>query len=1268
MAGDDERLIAYAPRFVTGWAGADEGAFHRRVEGTLAFVDISGFTAMSERLAKFGNVGAEEVTSILGSTFARLLALAYEEGGSLIKFGGDALLVFFSGPCHVERGCRAAVGMRRRLRQIGKIDSSAGKIGLKMSVGVHSGEFDFFVVGELHREIVITGPAASRTVAMESAAVAGEVLVSAETAAQLPDRLLGEEKATGRLLVRQPPPVLVAPAPTAPTQVAPGRFLSQPIREQVLGDAEPEHRLASVAFLRYEGVDALVAEGGPASVAAPLHELIGGIQRIAAAHHVTFLGTDIDANGGKVILVAGVPRSADNDEEQLLRAVRAILDHPRALPLRGGVNRGHVFAGDVGPAYRRTYTIMGDAVNLAARLMARADPDHAYATHAVVERSRTTFRLEALEPFMVKGKADPIEAFDVGPIEGAREAEPASTFPIQGRDRELSIVLDALDAARQGRGSLVELVAEPGLGKSRLLDEVRRSVGERMVAVRGERYASGTPYASIEPMVRELLGLDPSLEGRSAGDALVRTVAEVVPALRPWAPLLALTIDAEVDPTPEVDRLDEANKAEKLHVVLADLVDAMCPDTTLFSVEDLQWVDDASLAALRGLLGGVERRPWCFITARRPEVAGLAQSESAEAHDLVLEPLQREAAQALLRVAGEDLVLAPHDLASLIDRGGGNPLFILELVTAVRAEGGIEGLPESVEAVIGARIDRLEQAPRQLLLVASVLGTGFDGGLLHEIAPKSLPDASADLGEVLDGLVVRDPSGAWRFLQALVRDVAYETLPFRHRKELHRRVGAALEARAGEDLEDVADVLSLHFARGQVAAKAWRYAVMAGDRARDKFATVEASRYYKLAIESGHRLADLSPAELERVSEALGDMCERGGLYDEAARAYGLARRHAGAGAVDQPRLCLKEGTVRLRQGRYSDALRWYRRGLNAGVSLGLRVREEGVHIELGLAYAGARYYQGKYADCIRWCERMVPEALTSGERGGLAHAYSLLHLALVHAGDPRKVAYRGLALPLYEELGDLTRQGHVLNNMGIDSYYEGDWVAAVQLYERGRDALIDAGGVVDAADVTYNIAEILSDQGHLDAADKLTREILQTYRAARYPVGEALAIANLGRTASRAGRFVEAIELLEDALARFRELGDERFAVEVLFRIAELSVFVGAAEEAMARIKELEDAVRRLGDVPALRALLHRLAGYASAQAGNQALALEQLDASVAIAREVGLSYDLALALEALARVLAAAGDDVVAAGPAAEAAELLSGLGVVATPAVPL
>ena len=168
----NDALGPYVPRLAVEWLRETPDALWREVEGTLVFVDISGFTQLTERLARKGKVGAEELSDILNATFADLMEVAYRLGAGLVKWGGDAVLLLFSGSEHATRAVAAGYRMRARLRQIGRVSTGAGRVTLQMSLGIHSGTFHFFLVGdpEVHRELIVSGPAASLTAEMEALA------------------------------------------------------------------------------------------------------------------------------------------------------------------------------------------------------------------------------------------------------------------------------------------------------------------------------------------------------------------------------------------------------------------------------------------------------------------------------------------------------------------------------------------------------------------------------------------------------------------------------------------------------------------------------------------------------------------------------------------------------------------------------------------------------------------------------------------------------------------------------------------------------------------------------------------------------------------------------------------------------------------------------------------------------------------------------------------------------------------------------------------
>jgi len=343
--------------------------------GSLVSVDISGFTSLSEQLQARGRVGAEELTLLVGGVFDGLVGVADRHGGDVLKFRGDALLLFFNGAKHERRACQAASEMHRLIERTGGTMSSVGPIKPRMAIGAYSGECHFFLVRTTHHELIVTGPAATAVVKLESGAESGDVLVSSTTAASLePDWLVGERD--GAVLVEVPPGSSVDPRPAADALEGDlEHFVPQPLRKHLqLRLKESEHRTAAVSFLRFAGVDRLLREEGPAPVFQELQLLATSVGNTAAELGVMWLESDVDVDGGKLYLVAGAPSSAGEDEERVLRTLKAVFDAPTRLTLSAGTTRGPVFAGDIGAINRRTYAVMGDTVNLAARLTAKAEP------------------------------------------------------------------------------------------------------------------------------------------------------------------------------------------------------------------------------------------------------------------------------------------------------------------------------------------------------------------------------------------------------------------------------------------------------------------------------------------------------------------------------------------------------------------------------------------------------------------------------------------------------------------------------------------------------------------------------------------------------------------------------------------------------------------------------------------------------------------------------------------------------------------------------
>ena len=1245
---------AYVPRLLTEWDLDAPTSLWQAVPSTCCFVDISGFTALSERLAQRGRIGAEELTEVLNHVFSRMLSVAYEKGGSLLKFGGDALFLVFTRGDHATLGAEAAVAMRAALREARTLPTSVGKVNLRMSVGLHTGELLLFRVGDIHCELIVSGPTATTTTEMESAADAGEILISADTAARLPKAAVGALKAPGRLLRWRgvveggPGPGVMRPVPAETVAYSIPRLLRDLGAEH---EAEAEHRLATVGFVKFLGVDDLLSARGPDATAQALDAVVCAVQRAADAEGVTFLASDIDANGGKIILVAGVPAARDDDEGRMLRAARAILDQEYDLSVKIGVNRGHVFAGDIGAEFRRTFTVMGDTVNLAARLMAAARPGELYATAEVLERSRTMFATQTLEPFNVKGKSQPVQAYAVGNATGAQIVE-VSLLPFTGRDEELAELRTAYRGALEGAGGVVVIEGDRGSGKSRLLQEFVRDMECRTLAIQGEAYAAATGYLSLRAPLRAMLGMhttDPVLAGKEFN----AEVTSRAPAHGPLAPLLAPVLDIELEPTPESDAIAIEFRRDRLADLLCALLESGGGPLVIV-VDDAQWLDDASAGVLERVFSLCGSRPWLGIVARRQDPSGFRPDADVT---LPLGPLDDATARELIDTVTAAAPLRPQERDQIVGRAAGNPLFLEELLRHARTS-GFDALPETLDAVATREIDALPPAARRVVRYASVLGRVFDPALLSEL----LGVETIDRGLLRSLSTYLVPSeGQLQFRHALLQEAAYESLPFRTRVELHRCAGEAiLELSAGDEADDA--LLSLHFFRAQDWERTWKSARVAGRQARDAYAPAEVATHLQRAIIAARRLGDVPPAEVSELLYQLAEAFALIGLYDKADDSY----RRSAALVPDEPlvRAHIYERRAYIRgesQGRLTVAIRHLRAGkalvdpLATSDDNAARVR-----VQLLAREADIRYRQGRLRDAQKLCRRAMAEAERVDERRALAVAMDVLDSCLVEMGRPDEATHLPRVLELYEQLGDQLRVAGTLCNIGAISAFGWKWGDATDYFRLSSAAAARAGDLATAAIADGNLGKMLLWQGLVDEAERLLAPAVRTLESFDDVVGAALAMRHLGRARVFLGDHDGGLSLLRSAMTTLDDARVLVGSIEARAGLAEAMVMTGDYDGAAAAIAEARDLGREFSDTP-LAVLLDRVEVTLTAKAGDTTGAIVLLPDAIRRARDVRAKYDLLFLLVVADRLAVAECRD------AAEQTALARDLGVVRLAALP-
>ena len=1249
-------LRRHVPRIVLDWDDEVPGANWRVVDGTLVFADISGFTALTERLSKRGRIGAEEIVETLNRVFGGMLDTAATRGADLLKFGGDALLFLFRGEGHAERACDAAAEMRIALREVAQVPTSVGRLRLAMSVGIHSGDVHLFLVGEPSRELVVLGPAATATADAEKAANAGEIVVTAGTAARL-SRDATRPRADGALLLRRRKPVHPAGDPRQGADIDPVRLRT--VFPVALGEyldpgpPDPEHRLATIAFARFSGTDALLAKSGPQAVADAVHRIVTRVKECLDAEGVTLLATDLGSDGGAFFLGSGVPQSSEDDEGRMLRALRRFLDSHLPLPVQAGVNRGHVFVAEVGAPSRAAFSAMGDTTNTAARIMSKASPGLLYSHPAVLEHSRTLFATTPAGPFAMKGKAVPLLVYDVREESGTREARDTARLPFLGRDAELAAVRGVLVSALAGSGGVVTVTGPTGMGKSRLVREAADVVPDAtLLVVRAEPYGASSSYRVFRDPVRRLMGVTRA-GSEAMGRQLLDALEALAPELLPMAPLIADIAHVDVPSTPEVDAIDPQYRPDRVADVLIELVDRMYPGQVLLVSEEAHWTDRASVHLLNRITAAAAGRPWAVVAVRRGDEGGFIPSSGLT---VLLAPLPPAVVEQLVISATQAAPLRPHEVEAIVARAEGNPLFVEEVTRVARAIGSLQEMPETLSAAMAAQIDLLDPVARRVLRYASVLGRSFRREVLREtLAGDELTADPATLSELSEFLDV-DGRERLRFRNSLVRDAAYEGLAYRTRSRLHRAAGLAME-RMSADLEADAPTLSLHFARAGDDERTWRYGLMAGDSARRSYANADAASQYELALEASRRL-DVPERERIDALSVLGEVREQAGMFDGSAAAFRRAAELSGADPVAKAELLVRRARVHERAGAHATGLRALAQARRLVEPMDTdAARRTRARIDAVTAFI--RLGQQRLKDARAYAIKAADGAREARDPATLEQALVSIDHAEVYMGLPVDGHHTREALEISLAHGWKARESIAQCNLGNFAFWAGRWQEAVQYYRLSRQAAVEAGNAFGAAETDGNLGEVLVNLGQVDEAERIVRDAVRVLRVSGVEWMASYAEIQLARISLARGDFAQAEAQIVPLVEKFHSMDAHMTALEAALVWAEIVTRAGDPGRALRIIEDAETLAAK-GDAGSLRARTCLRKAAALLALGRQGECEVMLANGLVSAREQDLAYEEALLLEVSAELSASRGDAVTAAALAADADRLLARLGV--------
>jgi len=898
--------------------------------------------------------------------------------------------------------------------------------------------------------------------------------------------------------------------------------------------------------------------------------------------------------GDAIVAVFGAPVTHEDDPERAVETALAMLEAvrrrseatPSPLRLRIGINSGLVVAGAVGDGTQTG--VMGDAVNVAARLQQGAGEGEVMLSASTWRRVRNTFEAEPAGALEVKGRGQPVETYR---LVGRGEPGVRQRVPFVGRREELALLDLLWSSAFKGNTHVVSLVGEPGVGKSRLLEELRPSgdVLDIRIACGGER-----AFGPFVELVERILGGAP----KDADELCAR--AEELGVEREHALLVGSFLG--FGGAPPVVRMADEQRGQQVFASFWQFLVAVCSARpALVALDDVHWADESSRELLDFLLERLAGVPLMLLLCYRPGFERVERAELRASHTVVrLEPLTPDESVELAR-GFLGVQALPQDLERLVaERAEGNPFFIEELLqalqelgslavvdgTAVLAQVEVE-IPDTVQGTILARVDRLDTGARAVLQHAAVLGRSFSGDLLDAVA------GNGDIAGALDSLeraqlLVMTAPGAWAFKHALIQEVTYETLLLRQRRELHRAAAEALERRAGDD-PNLLEQLAEHYALADSPEQARKYAVAAGDLAAGRNGYVEAVRRYETALRLWGEGAEEERLELMlklgRSAMIAGDPATARTTLIEAAdgwRTRGEAQRAGGALAM--------LGRAHWQSGD----------GDRAAETLERAIDLLGEHPSLELVQAhnwasAGHMLSGRYIEGQELAERGLVLTNELDVPGLRSHLLNTLGVCRVILGDIDGIGMIEEALVLGIEVGELEAIGRGYVNLCDTRVKLGRFREAVDIAEEGRAAMHRFGAPAMEWFIAGNEASALALLGRYEEADVLTRAMLDEQRAVLGVPG--LVNAGIARVEllDRRGEHQEARALADEMLALARGIGGSEYLGQALLAEAGLELARGNAAAARQALREAveiaaeEDASHLLLMAPTAARLLPR-------------------------------------------------------------------------------
>ncbi|MEM7118118.1 MAG: tetratricopeptide repeat protein [Chloroflexota bacterium] len=1187
------------PQFILDkWSAGEENG---RFPAVTLFIDLSGFTTLCAQMQRYDKAGAEQLADIMHHLFTPLVTSIYTYGGFIAGFAGDAFKAIFpdvTSQSHLA-ALAAAEEMRQHMLSNQQIVTLFGTFPFSTRISLSSGDVTWQIWtaenGKLDTQsqaYTFAGPALDAAIEGELYAEAGTIVLTEAVYVALQDSikltavpLTDEAKDYFAITsISSPLPQTLIPTPQPPTinpaassfypaalltQRSPGEFRHV---VSLFLNANPSNR-ADQPFMQtffrllrqYDGYLCRIGRGGA------------------------------NEEGRTFLLFWGAPTAHENDIE---RALNFVLDlqAETAVPLRAGLTYQMVYAGFIGGPLREEYTCYGLHVNLAVRLMVAANWGEVWLDETIAERAQNDFQLAFVDKRPFKGFANPLAVYH---LEGIKQRTTTNiyTTAIVGREAEMGQLETAVQTIFNGHfGGMITVAGEAGIGKSRLVhalleketiiqqaqvflcqtDEILRETLNPFRYFLHHYFQQKSSASENDNKEQFSQRLDSLIEGTA--DPLIQ--AELTRTRSVLGALLGLHWPGSL-----YESLEPSFRQENSFTALKNLLKAeTLRRPVILQLEDVHWLDDASRLFLVELTRNVETFPFVIIaTTRDAHALMLPESVPQQTVPLDALPLAEVGtlATSLLQTA-----VSPSLVTLLNERTDGNPFFVEQLAlylaeqrlldespAGLTPKTAVLSLPQDLQAILIARIDRLTQEVRHVVQTAAVLGREFDVQILSEILREET--AVSEKVKTAESAAIWQALSKLRYLfkHALLRDAAYDMQLQAQRRDLHHLAATAIETVYAIDLASHYVDLAFHYRQADQPKKERHYATQAGEQAAARFANSQALTLFDRALL-------LTPKD--QLPERFRLLLAREAVYNivgnREAQAQELATLHELADALNDTE---KKTAVLLRETAYNEAIGKFAEGAAVAKtavdqSAPASADRAQAYLHWGLALTRLGQSQAAQTQLQQAIEAAQMAAATRLEALSLRY-YGIAEYNLSHYTEARDCFRR--SYELMEQIGDLAGQASALNNWGATLSRQGHMAQGIPHLEQALQIRQQLGARRAEGATRLNLGGLFQQQGEYDRSQKYLLEALQLKKETgdRMAVGDVYH--NLGVNATHLGQPELALTYFQTSAQVKQEIGAKKEYANSQINIGWLTIEKGDVEAGWQILTTNLEQLRQLND-----------------------------------------------------------------------------------------